>query len=41
MKDLIADLKKLQVITVELVRKQCLLRTKFQGGSYEAFKVLG
>ena len=41
MKDLMADLKKLQVIKVELVRKQCLLRTKFQRGSYEAFKVLG
>lgn len=41
MKDLMADLKRLQAMKVELEGKQYLLRTEFQGKAYEAFKVLG
>ena len=41
MKDLMADLKRLQAMKVNLDGKQYLLRTEFQGKAYEAFKVLG
>jgi hypothetical protein len=41
MKDLMADLKRLQAMKVELDGSQYLLRTEFQGKAYEAFKVLG
>jgi hypothetical protein len=41
MKDLMADLKRLQAMKVELDGNQYLLRTEFQGEAYEAFKVLG
>jgi transposase len=41
MKDLMADLKRLQAMKVNLDGKQYLLRTEFQGEAYEAFKVLG
>jgi len=41
MKDLMADLNKLQAMKVTLDGKQYLLRTEFQGEAYEAFKVLG
>jgi hypothetical protein len=41
MKDLVADLKRLQALNVKPDGKQYLLRTEFQGKAYEAFKVLG
>jgi len=41
MKDLMADLKRLQALKVQLDGTQYLLRTEFQGEAYEAFKVLG
>jgi len=41
MKDLMADLKRLQALKVQLDGTQYLLRTEFQGKAYEAFKVLG
>ena len=41
LKDLMADLKRLQALKVNLDGKQYLLRTEFQGKAYEAFKVLG
>ena len=41
LKDLMADLKRLQALNVKPDGKQYLLRTEFQGKAYEAFKVLG
>ncbi len=41
MKDLMADLKRLQAMKVNLDGKQYLLRTELQGKAYEAFKALG
>ena len=40
LKDLMADLKRLQAMKVELDGKQYPLRTEFQGKAYEAFKAL-
>ncbi len=41
MKDLMADLKRLQALRISVDGEEYLLRTEFQGKAYEAFKVLG
>ena len=41
LKDLMADLKRLQALKVNLDGKQYLLRTEFQGKAHEALRVLG
>lgn len=41
MKDLMADLKRLQALRISVDGEEYLLRTEFQCKAYEAFKVLG
>ena len=40
-RDLMADLKRLQAMRISVEGEEYLVRTEFQGKAYEAFKVLG